>query len=348
MIRCKLVYASLILFSFLVISCSPLDRWTINNHRIAKAFHHGQYRYAITTAHQALALARTHFHNDPHYISVALNNLIFLYRITGHYQNAQRLLYQMLTIKELELGPTHPQISLLLLRLSEMFRFEGNYQSAALYGHRAVVLIQHQFPDHHPLLFEALDNLAATYTALQQHDLAKELYHQLLRLSESELGTQQIALRPYLANLEKIYRLEKKYQKALIYSKRVLALTPEMNHAGPNQDYSQALLNLGTLYFETKQYQSAVRIAQQLITYNQKVFGKIHPQTAISLDLLSQIYMAQKKLSEAESLLRRAWSIQQAKLPPHHPQRKQVFQHYAKLLTRLEKEEELSKLKALP
>ncbi len=65
---------------------------------------------------------------------------------------------------------------------------------------------------------------------------------------------------------------------------------------------------------------------------SEKRFGPEHPQVALSLDHLADLYRAQGRYDEAEPLYRRALKISEKALGPEHPQVGLVLEGYAHLL----------------
>ncbi len=65
---------------------------------------------------------------------------------------------------------------------------------------------------------------------------------------------------------------------------------------------------------------------------SEKRFGPEHPQVALSLDHLADLYRAQSRYDEAEPLYRRALKISEKALGPEHPQVGLILEGYAHLL----------------
>ncbi len=64
----------------------------------------------------------------------------------------------------------------------------------------------------------------------------------------------------------------------------------------------------------------------------EKRFGPGHPQVALSLDHLADLYRNQGRYDEAEPLYKRALNISEKRLGPEHPQVGLILEGYAHLL----------------
>jgi len=67
------------------------------------------------------------------------------------------------------------------------------------------------------------------------------------------------------------------------------------------------------------QYEDAIPLAERILAICEKSLGPEHPQTALALSKLAEIYSAMGDYDEAEPLYRRSLAIQEKSLGPHHP-----------------------------
>ncbi len=331
----RLFPALILTLTMIMVGCTPFEQWNKINRDTAKAFHEGHYQQSIALARQSLDLARTLFAEDQAYVDLAMNNLVFLYSITGQYPQAEAVLYQMLTAEEMRLGPTHAQVGLLCLRLSELLRYEGHYGKAEAYGQRGLSIITAQFPAHHPLLLEVMSNLAVIYEAQNKDKQAESLYQTLLQEQEKRLGPNHPELNSYLLSLENIYRRQNRLKEAIALATRRFQLlsvaAPIMNV----ENYSQSLFNLVSLYVQDRRFQQARPLAEQLLTFDQDYRGKLHPRVAQDMELLGSIFSSQNQWSEAASLFRRALAIYQEHFPAEAQRYQSLHRRYQEVLQHL-------------
>ena len=67
------------------------------------------------------------------------------------------------------------------------------------------------------------------------------------------------------------------------------------------------------------QYADAIPLAERILAICEKSLGPEHPQTALALSKLAEIYSAMGDYDEAEPLYKRSLAIQEKSLGPHHP-----------------------------
>src|SRR5690349_18622616 len=81
----------------------------------------------------------------------------------------------------------------------------------------------------------------------------------------------------------------------------------------------------GTLFtqirklFDEGKYADAVPLAQRALAVRENELGPDHPDVAISLNNLAELYRAQGRYVDAEPLYRRSLGIREKSLGPDHP-----------------------------
>src|SRR5262245_41160058 len=58
-------------------------------------------------------------------------------------------------------------------------------------------------------------------------------------------------------------------------------------------------------YFETRRYQQAITLAQRALAIREKALGPEHPDTAVSLNILGELYRVTGAYAKAEPLYQR-------------------------------------------
>ena len=74
------------------------------------------------------------------------------------------------------------------------------------------------------------------------------------------------------------------------------------------------------LYGQGK-YAEAITVAQQALTFAERVLGREHPDTLTRVNNLAFLYRAQGRHGEAEPLLKRALAARERVLGREHPRR---------------------------
>jgi len=76
---------------------------------------------------------------------------------------------------------------------------------------------------------------------------------------------------------------------------------------------------LGEVLFFEGRYPDAERLLREAIALQRRVLGPEHPDTALSMAVLTRALRAQAKLAEAEQLQRETLAIQLRALGPENP-----------------------------
>lgn len=96
---------------------------------------------------------------------------------------------------------------------------------------------------------------------------------------------------------------------------------------------SARLLNQTGLYlYNRARYAEAESLLQRALAICEQQLGPNHPNTAISLSNLGELYRAQGKYEQAEPLLQRALTTCEQALEPDHPHTQIMRENYAALL----------------
>jgi len=115
-------------------------------------------------------------------------------------------------------------------------------------------------------------------------------------------------------------------------------------------DGATSLLHKTAWYLrERAQYNEAEPLLKRALEILEKTVGSEHPNTAVSLNNLGELYKSQGQYREAEPLLRRALEISQKALGPHHPETAKILNNLAGIYRRqgLCKEAESASSRAL-
>src|SRR5262249_49735006 len=137
----------------------------------------------------------------------------------------------------------------------------------------------------HPLVANALNNLATLYQAQGQYAKAEPLFLRALQIYEDKLGKDHPHVVNALNNLAAL---------CLAQGQDATAEPP------PHSARADLLAHLALKIHEDK-------------------FGKNHPHVANSLNILATLYQAQGQYAKAEPLFQRALQISEDKLGKDHP-----------------------------
>jgi CHAT domain-containing protein/Tfp pilus assembly protein PilF len=286
--------------------------------KVVALYRQGQYREAIQSAQQVLAIRqRVPGEQQPAY-ATSLNNLAMLYQSQGDYARAEPLLRQALAIKKQALGEQHPDYAESLNNLAMLYHSQGDYARAEPLYRQALAIQKQALGDQRPYYAASLNNLAELYRSQGDYARAEPLYHQASEIWKQALGEQHPDYAISLNNLALLYssqgdyaRAEPLYRQALAIQKRALG--------DQHRDYVISLNNLAMLYESSGEYARAEPLYRQGLAIKKQALGEQHPDYAISLNNLAVLYSSQGDYARAKPLYRQALAIRKQALGEQHP-----------------------------
>ncbi|MBF0602527.1 MAG: CHAT domain-containing protein, partial [Nitrospirae bacterium] len=263
-------------------------------------------------------------------VAQSLNNLAELYRVQGHYAQAEPLYKRSLAIREKALGPEHPEVALNLNDLAVLYKTQGQYAQAELLYKRSLAIYEKALGPEHPNVAASLKNVADLYSTQGQYAQAEPLYKRSLAIWEKALGPEHPDVATSLNNLAELYRTQGHYAQAELLYKRSLGIWEKA--LGPEHpDVAQSLNNLASLYNNQGHYAQAEPLHKRSLGIWEKALGPEHPNVAISLNNLAVLYQVQGHYSQAEPFFKRSLGIWEKALGPEHPDVAQSLNNLALL-----------------
>ncbi|KAJ6051504.1 TPR repeat protein [Penicillium canescens] len=230
---------------------------------------------------------------------------------------AERILLQILSRKEKELGPT--QISTLetARRLGLLYSNRGKLREAEQMLLRVIVELDKGLGSDHSSTLRAINDLGDLYLEQGKPDEAEKLYIRALSECEKVLGPGHTSTIRTIDNLGKLYAVRGKtkeakemFSQALAGYKRVL---------GPDHTSVLHTTNkLGALYHEEGNLDKAEQMYTLALSGYEKYLGPNHTSMLDSVNNLGRLYAAQGKQAEAMQMFCRALDGYENRLGPSH------------------------------
>ncbi|MDG2989698.1 CHAT domain-containing protein [Candidatus Synechococcus calcipolaris G9] len=209
------------------------------------------------------------------------------------------------------------------------------------YSGSGVVEQRLQQPQNSPtqttsLTQEQLNEIKELYEQAQifhrqgNYEAALPLYQRSLRIVETALGENHLAVAASLNNLANLYFVQGNYEAALPLhqrSLRILEATLGENHP----DVATSLNNLAQLYFVQGNYEAALPLYQRSLRIFETALGESHPYVAQSLNNLAELYYRQGNYEAVLPLHQRSLRIREATLGENHPDVAQSLNNLANL-----------------
>ncbi|NET29737.1 tetratricopeptide repeat protein [Okeania sp. SIO1I7] len=227
-----LFYISCILFVYIVIQGI---RYRFLNYRANKLQKLGRYDGAIPIAQQSVKLAqqisgKTYYaksqnaleamlnilgklyriseklllfgkKNNYRAVTVAINNLAELYRLTGQYNKAEPLFKQAIEIDKIALPETYPDLAHKINNLALLYSAQGRYKEAELLFKEALEIYKIALPENNPYLAHPLGGIAYLYRTQKQYNEAEALLKQALEIKKIALPKNHPSLATTLNNI---------------------------------------------------------------------------------------------------------------------------------------------------
>jgi tetratricopeptide (TPR) repeat protein len=180
----------------------------------------------------------------------------------------------------------------------------------------------------HPYVATIMNNLARTLRSLSRFDESRTLLLEALTIRRLQLGAKHELVAMSLSDLGGVTERLGDNAAAENYFKEALAILPE-DHVwrGP------ILNNVGRVLRTNGDLRGAERVLREAAELNRAVYGAEHDVAGTSLLHLGLVLHAQKRETEAESVLHEAVRIFQLRLDPNHPQRTEATLALAQLQT---------------
>jgi CHAT domain-containing protein/tetratricopeptide (TPR) repeat protein len=266
---------------------------------------------------------------DQRSAAVSYFNLAQLYATAFAPRRAEPLLNRSLEICEKLEGGEHPATAWALDNLGELYAAEEKYLQAVPLMQRALA-INEKFPDPNSAnVARSKANLGAVYLQNAEHDKAEPLLKAALAIREKQLGPEASDTLTVLADLAQLSLNRGNYRQADRLFARALAINEKV--FGPDHvRIGRVLMGIGALRLAEGDYREAERQLRRALVIVEKQFGD-HPNTALVLDKLAELFEAKGDYVSAEPVLVRALAIRENKLGVENPMTARALNNLASL-----------------
>ena len=149
--------------------------------------------------------------------------------------------------------------------------------------------------------------LAERYESLRLYPAAEDMHKRALRLAEKYYGANHQEVVKVLDNMIELYNTQGKYAEALPVAKRVLAIQ-EKNYGKNHAEISKNLNNMALIQMGLVAYDDAEQSLNRALAILEADRAD-HPNAAIVLDTISELYKKQGKAEMAAQADKRAKQI---------------------------------------
>ncbi len=251
-----------------------------------------------------------------------------VYRHLGLYDAAEPLIKAALRKRQDVHGKHHQEVAESLNSLAELLHDKGDYKNAETRYHEALEMRRDLLADNHPDVAESLDSLGVFLHDMEDYDGAEARYVDALRIRRQWYGEKHRKVALSLNNLAGLQESKGDLEAAVRNYKDALGILPS---ASPLK--ATILSNLGLLYYNTGEYDSAEPLYNAALKMRQDLLGDEHSDVAVSKINIAALLKKKEKYDDAETLLLDALRKLRRRIKGDHRYIADGLRHLANVLT---------------
>jgi tetratricopeptide (TPR) repeat protein len=273
--------------------------------------------YARAMEHFRAAENLTDRNRDLHEWAILQHEVGELLTLQGKYNDAEKVLRDVIQARARVLGPEHPDTLDTRHRLIYALTRQTKYPEAESEA-RAVLTLREKFlgPEHTDTVISRY-NLADTLADQGKYPEAEELFRNVIRLDEKALGSDDARTIAARVGLATVLGSEGKNAEAESLYREVIKFDEKLY--GPDHPNTlNARMNLATALHADGKYSDAEHEYREVIALEQKVIGAEHPDALIGRNNLAEMLDDEGKFADAERECRQIINIETRVLGPEN------------------------------
>jgi serine/threonine protein kinase len=225
---------------------------------------------------------------------------------------AERLLNEALGIYTETTGPTSVEVGAVYAHLANIRMWEFKWTQAENLLEQANAIFSDRLARTHPDYFTTLGLLGYAKLQLGSLDEAEKLINESLQLQRQVFGEASPMVASALQNLAMLHEKQKLYPRAIENLREALAIRDKVS-SKPDGDKGYLIDSIANLYYKMGNLADAEREVRAALEIYATTLASDHMYVASSKELLGEILFARGDAEGAESALRQAIPIWQAK-----------------------------------
>ncbi|RYO95239.1 hypothetical protein DL764_007724 [Monosporascus ibericus] len=247
-----------------------------------------------------------------------MNNLAFVLRSQGKYEEAEQMHRETLELIKAVLGKEHPNTLASMNNLAGVLRSQGKYKEAEQMHRQALKLREAVLGRKHPDTLTSMNNLALVLDSQGKCDEAEQMYRHALELKEEVLGKENPSTFASMNNIANVIRSQGKYEEAEQMHRQALELSEAV--LGQEHPFTLTSMNsLANVFHSQGKYEEAEQMHRQALKLREAVLSREHPDIFTSMKNLAFVLRSQEKYAEAEQMHRQTLELREAVLGRKHP-----------------------------
>jgi len=264
----------------------------------------------------------------------------------GKFLQASKTAEKGLQIAESVYGSEHLNVAIALHELGRAYHWLGRNREAGLLYSRALAIREKTLGRDHPDVASVLINMGALYSETGKYDQAEGAYTRVVAMGSILSGTMDLHVADALTSLGGLYALQRREKEAEdSYRQAIGMLENARGIVAP--ELARALANYGAFCQMRERLQEAEQLYLRALRIVENTEGgpeDLFP--GVILGALGDVYAAQGKYGEAESFLKQSIEISEKFFGSEDPGVGITLQRYAKVLRKLQREEEAKTVEA--
>ncbi|OOF90643.1 hypothetical protein ASPCADRAFT_156291 [Aspergillus carbonarius ITEM 5010] len=236
----------------------------------------------------------------------------------GRYNEAEKLIHQVLNIHQRDLGPENLQTLETMADLALIYWYQGRWKKAEELGVQVLKARTQILGFGHPDTLLSMANLASTYLKQGRWQEAEELQIEVLTAYKEILGFEHPNTLLSMSILASIYSNQDRRKQAEEIEVQVFKTRREiLGLKHPSTLLSMS--NLASIYSNQDRWKEAEEIGVQVFKTRREMIGLENSSTLLSMANLASTYYKQGRWTEAEQLDIKVLWLQKQVIGPEHP-----------------------------
>ncbi|KAI6493773.1 hypothetical protein MCOR11_006062 [Pyricularia oryzae] len=242
-------------------------------------------------------------------------NVAKIYILLGKYEEAEKMLREILALMEKVLGPENPSTFGGIDNLASVFNRQGKYEEGKSEEvekmfRETLELMEKVLGPKNPWIFDGINNLVSVFNRQGKYEEAKQMYRKTLEFRETVLGLKNPSTFANMDNLASLFNSQGKYEKAKQMYRKILKFRERV--LGPkNPSTFSNINNLAFIFVNQGKYKEVKQMHRKILGLREKVLGPKNPATFANMNNLASVLYMQGKYEKAEQMHRKILSLRE-------------------------------------
>lgn len=308
----------------------PVD-WPKRFEQAKEQMRSGKVDESLRIGHETLALAQQQFGpNDPATTTTARYELAQLYLLCHRFAEAEKLLQEIITVRERAYGPEDLRVGEALYDLGWFYSNMSNYSKAEPLFLRTLAIDEKQVGRRHSRTALVLNSLGVLNENKGDYTAAENYFLEAIAIQKETLGEETATTATTINNLATLYWVRGDYQQAEKYFSQALTIRERVKGRA-SLATATTINNLALVYLGMGDYDRAEVLFWRVLRIREQKLGVNHPLTLTSVNHLGLLYYDLGDYTAAESFLQRAAQSREKVIGADQPDTARAIFHLAYL-----------------